>query len=203
MDEAFGEDNFVIEIKFRTTSNRTAEFLPSVFDSVIVYAKDREKCKFHHLLLSKEYTDVSEDSFGCIEVGEFEWRRLSKEEKENPRESERKGALFGLGDLTSSHEYIRHPFDYQGQLFDPKRRYWSTSLVGLTRLARANRLCAVRETLRYKRIFNDTPAQPITNLWTDTSSGSRTDDRVYVVQTMSKVIQRCILMTTDPGDLVL
>ena len=203
MDEVFGEDNFVIEIKFRTTSNRTAEFLPSVFDSVIVYAKDREKCKFHHILLSKEYTDVSEDSFGCIEVGEFEWRRLSKEEKENPRETERKGALFGLGDLTSSHEYIRHPFDYQGQLFDPKRRYWSTSLVGLTRLARANRLCAVRETLRYKRIFNDTPAQPITNLWTDTSSGSRTDDRVYVVQTMSKVIQRCILMTTDPGDLVL
>ena len=203
MDEVFGEDNFVIEIKFRTTSNRTAEFLPSVFDSVIVYAKDREKCKFHHILLSKEYTDVSEDSFGCIEVGEFEWRRLSKEEKENPRETERKGALFGLGDVTSSHEYIRHPFDYQGQLFDPKRRYWSTSLVGLTRLARANRLCAVRETLRYKRIFNDTPAQPITNLWTDTSSGSRTDDRVYVVQTMSKVIQRCILMTTDPGDLVL
>ena len=203
MDEVFGEESFVIEIKFRTTSNRTAEFLPSVFDSIVVYAKDREKCKFHHLLLSKEYFDVSEDSFGCIEVDVFEWRRLSKVEKENPRETERKGVLFGLGDLTSSHEYIREPFHYLGQQFDPKRRFWSTSIVGLTRLARANRLCVVRETLRYKRVFGDTPAQPITNLWDDTGSGSRTDDRVYVVQTMSKVIQRCILMTTDPGDLVL
>ena len=203
LDEVFGENNFLIEIKFRTTSNRTSEFLPSIFDSIIAYAKDRENCKFHHLYLPKKYADVSDDSYGCIEFNEFEWRRLSRAEKDNPNAAERKGALFGLSDLTSSHEYIRNAFDYHGKLYDPKRRYWSTSIDGLNRLARANRLCAVRDTLRYKRLFYDTPIRPLTNMWTDTSSGSRTEDRVYVVQTLSKVIQRCILMTTDPGDLVL
>ena len=203
LDEVFGDANFLIEIKFRTTSNRTAEYLPAIFNSVISYAKDRENCKFHHLFLSKEYGDVSDDSYGCIEVEEFAWRRLTRAEKDNPNATEKLGALFGLGDLTSSHEYIRDAFDYQGKLYDPKRRYWSTSIAGLNRLARANRLCAVRETLRYKRLFYDTPIQPLTNVWTDTGSGSRTDARLYVVQTVSKVIQRCILMTTDPGDLVL
>ena len=203
LDEVFGDDNFLIEVKFRTTSNRTAEFLPSIFDSIIAYAKDREHCKFRHLFLSKGYAEVSDDSYGCIEVDGFDWRRLSKAEKDNPTQTEKKGVLFGLSDLTSSHEYIRTPFNYRGKLYDPKRRYWSTSVDGLDRLGRANRLCAVRETLRYKRIFYDTPIQPLSNMWTDTGSGSRTDERLYVVQTMSRVIQRCILMTTDPGDLVL
>ena len=203
MDEVFGDENFVNEIKFRTTSNRTAEFLPSIFDTILHYAKDKSQCKFRHLHLPKEYENVSEDSYGCIETDGDEWRRLSRAEKNNPREAEQKGRLFGLADLTSSHEYIRDPFIYNGKTFDPKRRYWSTSLVGLNRIGRANRLCVVRETLRYKRYFHDTPVQPLTNIWADTGSGSRTEPRTYVVQTVSRVIQRCILMTTDPGDLVL
>ena len=203
MDEVFGDENFVNEIKFRTTSNRTAEFLPSIFDTILHYAKDRNQCKFRHTHLPKDYSDVSEDSYGCIETDGYEWRRLSRPEKDNPRETERKGRLFGLGDLTSSHKYIQDPFVYNGKTFDPKDRYWSTSLDGLNRIGRANRLCAVRETLRYKRYFHDTPVQPLTNIWADTGSGSRTERRTYVVQTMSRVIQRCILMTTDPGDLVL
>ena len=203
MDEVFGDENFVNEIKFRTTSNRTAEFLPSIFDTILHYAKDKSRCKFRHLHLPKEYENVSEDSYGCIETDGDEWRRLSRAEKNNPREAEQKGRLFGLADLTSSHEYIRDPFIYNGKAFDPKRRYWSTSLVGLNRIGRANRLCVVRETLRYKRYFHDTPVQPLTNIWADTGSGSRTEPRTYVVQTVSRVIQRCILMTTDPGDLVL
>ena len=203
MDEVFGEGNFLFETKFRTTSNRTAEFLPSIFNSIIVYAKDKQVCKFRNVYLLKEYADVSEDSYGCIETAGYVWRRLSKVEKENPKVTEKKGTLFGLGDLTSSHEYVRDSFNYRGKIFDPKRRYWSTSLVGLNRLARANRVCDVNGTLRYKRLFSDTPIQPLNNIWSDTGSGSRTAERLYVVQTVSKAIERCILMTTDPGDLVL
>ena len=203
MDEVFADANFLAEIKFRTTSNRTAEHLPTVFDSIVAYAKDKQCCKFRHLYLAKGYSDVSEDSYGCIEVDGFNWRRLSKLEKDNPKELERHGILFGLADLTSSHEYIRDVFPFNGQQFNPKRRYWSTSLVGLHRLARSNRVCDVNGTLRYKRLFYDTPVRPLTNIWSDTGSGSRTDERTYVVQTVSKVIERCILMTTDPGDLVL
>jgi len=203
MDEVFGDTNHIIEIKFRTTSNRTADFLPSIFDTIVVYAKDKVACKFRRPFKSKEYADVSEDSYGCIEIEMFDWRRLKKTEKENPKEAEKRGALFGLGDLTSSHEYVRDPFEWQGGTFDPKKRYWSTSLDGLRRLGRGNRLCDANGTLRYKRVFNDTPVSPLTNIWADTGSGSQTEERSYVVQTISRAIERCILMTTDPGDLVL
>ena len=203
MDEVFGDTNYLNEIKFRTTSNRTSKFLPAVFDSILVYAKDRNECKFRRTPLPKNYSDVSEDSYGCIETPRFKWRRLTKAEKENPRLTERSGALFGLGDLTSSHQYIRTVFEYCGKPFNPKNRYWSTSVAGLQRLSRANRLCAVRKTLRYKRLFSDRPVRPLNNVWSDTGSGSRTDARSYVVQTVSKAIERCILMTTDPGDIVL
>jgi len=161
MDEVFGDENHIIEIKFRTTSNRTADFLPSIFDTIVVYSKHKSQCKFRRPFKSKEFVDVSEDSYGCIELGTFGWRRLSKPEKENPKESEKMGPLFGLGDLTSSHEYIKDTFEWRGGRFDPKNRYWSTSLDGLRRLGRGNRLCDANGTLRYKRVFNDTPASPL------------------------------------------
>jgi adenine-specific DNA-methyltransferase len=203
MDEVFGDTNHVIEIKFRTTSNRTADFLPSIFDTIVVYAKDKTACKFRRPYKAKEYADVSDDSYGCVEAEMFGWRRLSKQEKENPTEAEKSGVLFGLGDLTSSHEYIRDTFDWQGGKFNPKKRYWSTSIDGLRRLGRGNRLCDVGGTLRYKRVFRDSPVSPLTNIWADTGSGSQTEERSYVVQTVGKAIERCVLMATDPGDLVL
>jgi len=194
MDEVFGDNNHIIETKFRTTSNRTADFLPSIFDTIVVYAKDKSRCKFRRPYKSKDYTDVSEDSYGCIEIDGFEWRRLSKIEKENPKAAEKNGVLFGLGDLTSSHEYIRDPFEWHGVKFDPKKRYWSTSLDGLRRLGCANRLCDASGTLRYKRVFNDSPVSPLTNIWADTGSGSQTEERSYVVQTVSKAVERCLLL---------
>ncbi len=108
-----------------------------------------------------------------------------------------------LGDLTSSHEYTSEVFTWFGKQFGTKRRYWSTSIPGLSRLGRSNRLCDVSGTLRYKRFFRDTYVSPLGNIWADTGSGSQTEDRTYVVQTLPKAIARCLLMTTDPGDLVL
>jgi adenine-specific DNA-methyltransferase len=203
LEEVFGDSNHIIEIKFRTTSNRTADFLPSIFDTIVVFAKDKAKCKFRRPFKSKEYADVSDDSFGCLELSISNWRRLTQTEKQNPQGIETEGRLFGLGDLTSSHVYVRDVFEWNNCKFDPKKRYWSTSLNGLRRLGRANRLCDVNGTLRYKRIFVDTPVSPLTNIWEDTGSGSQTEDRTYVVQTVSRAIERCILMATDPGDLVL
>jgi adenine-specific DNA-methyltransferase len=108
-----------------------------------------------------------------------------------------------LSDLTSSHEYTREPFEFEGKRFTPKERYWSTSPEGLQRLAAAKRLVIVGETLRYKRYFTDFSVMVLGNIWNDTGTGTQTEDRVYVVQTGVKAIERCLLMTTDPGDLVL
>ena len=203
MDEVFGEDNFVTEIKFKTTSNRTSEFLPMIFDSVMFYAKSRDRLKFRRQFRPKNYEEVTEDSYGCVEETLNFWRRLTRSEKDNPGLSEAIGPLFGLSDLTSSHEYTRDQFEWFNKSFGTRRRYWSTSQAGMTRLGRANRLCDVNGTLRYKRFFNDTHVFALDNIWHDLGSGSQTEERTYVVQTLSKVVQRCILMTTDPGDLVL
>ncbi len=203
MDEVFGEENFVSEIKFKTTSNRTAEFIPSVFDTILFFARKKEVLKFRSIKPAKNYEDVTEDSYGCIEEDVFSWRRLGKNEKSSPRSLEKHGDLFGMGDLTSSHEYIRDNFLWEGEKFHPKARYWSTSLAGLQRLGRANRICNVNGIARYKRKFYDSSFLAPHNVWTNTGSGSQTEERLYVVQTISSAIQRCILMATDPGDLVL
>ena len=129
MDEVFREANFVGELKFKTTSNRTADFVASVYDTVLWYAINREalKQKFRRLFRRKTYEDVTDDSYGCVEENTVSWRRLTRREKDDPLSAQALGPLFGLGDLTSSHEYTRDEFAWEGKVFGTKRRYWSTS----------------------------------------------------------------------------
>jgi adenine-specific DNA-methyltransferase len=203
MDEVFGTQNFVSLISFRKTSNLTAEFLPMNTDFLLWYAKDRTRPKYHQLFIEKTFQNTSSDTFGCVDLPEGRWRRLNQEEKNNPAILPKDWKLFGLSDLTSSHFYESPAFEFEGQKFTPKGRYWSTSIEGLTRLKNERRLAVVGDTLRYKRYFDDFPVMLLGNTWSDTGTGTQTEDRVYVVQTSTKVIQRCMLMTTDPGDLVM
>lgn len=110
---------------------------------------------------------------------------------------------FTTSDLTSSHFYNSPPFEFQGQMFVPGKRYWSTSIQGLGRLAEKNRLVISGKTLRFKRYNSDFPYSLIGNVWQDATFSSFGEDKLYVVQTARKAIERCLLMTTDPGDLVL
>ncbi|WP_461257132.1 DNA methyltransferase, partial [Treponema sp. R80B11-R83G3] len=110
-DEIFGVENFISMISFRKTSNLTADFLPTSNDYIVWFSKDKKKLKFHRIFINKTLQNVTEDSYGCIEMSDGSWHRLSQDERESveklPKES-----LFGLGDLTSSHEYTREPFIY-------------------------------------------------------------------------------------------
>ncbi|WP_164927078.1 DUF559 domain-containing protein [Chlorobaculum tepidum] len=117
-------------------------------------------------------------------------------------EGEYNGNEFVTSDLTSSHEYHRTPFEHEGQVFSPGSRYWSTSIEGLTNLARSGRLVVSGSTLRYKRFNSDWPCQLIGNIWDDVVFAPFLEDKLYAVQTSVKILQRCLLMTTDPGDLV-
>ncbi|MGI4733599.1 MAG: site-specific DNA-methyltransferase [Janthinobacterium lividum] len=203
MDEIFGSENFISQVNFRKTSNLTAGFLPTSNDFIIWYARNKNAIKYRQLFERKTYESVTSDSFGCVAFPNGEWRRLTQEERLSPASLPKDWQLFGLGDLTSSHYYNSPNFEYQGKVFTPKKRYWSTSIEGLNNLAKENRLAIVGDTLRYKRHFTDFPYTSLDNNWTDTGAGSQTGEASYVVQTTSKVIQRCILMCTDPGDLVL
>ena len=130
-------------------------------------------------------------------------RKLTKQERSYPKTIPRDTKVFALSDVSSSHEYSlgRVPVQLRGVSYTPRARYWSTSPEGMARLRKADRLDAPSTTLFYKRFLSDFPVMALTNIWTDTSSSF--GQRSYVVQTIPKVIQRCILMTTDPGDLVL
>ncbi|MCY4586265.1 MAG: site-specific DNA-methyltransferase [Bryobacterales bacterium] len=106
-------------------------------------------------------------------------------------------------DLTSSHFYESPEFRFQGRIFNPGQRYWSTSTQGMNRLSFADRIVATRNSIRFKRYHDDFSVMYVGNTWPDVALSNFGDEKWYVVQTASKVVQRCLLMTTDPGDLVL
>ena len=171
MDEVFGDGNFVSTISVQKTGYATADHLPSLFDGILFYAKNKESLKFRKAFF--ERSSQSDD--------------------------------FHSWDLASAGEgATTFAYEFQGEVFQPSdNRHWKTQKDGLDRAARADRLFKSTNSLRYKRYDRDFSVSEIHNAWTDTISGSFHEPRRYVVETSPKIIQRCILMATDPGDLVI
>ncbi len=202
MDEVFGEDNFVSDIAFTTTIQQTSTFLPSVFDHILWFSKSKSKLKFRRLLAEKVAGEEGASRYNFAVSDDLRFRRIPKGEA--PRRNEQ---VFTTGDLTSQ-EFrpdTSVPFSFQGATFIPgARRHWNVAMQSMPKLVQANRMRIEGKNLRAIRYLADNPAFPITNVWTDTMGiQSRSDPRIYVVQTTTSAIQRCLLMTTDPGDLVL
>ena len=167
------------------------------------FAKNVESIKFRRLFREKPQGGLGSGEFSWITFPKGFSRRLTRVEYQESEKFPADAVLCIPSDLTSSHEYIRDPISYQGVEYRPGTRYWSTSVVGMNRLARANRFIVQGNTLRYKRLLHDFPYREYDNVWSDTAARGFFDQKVYVVQTGSQVIQRCVLMTTDPGDLIL
>ena len=201
MDEVFGSENMIGIIMFQKSGAFTSGYLPTVGDYIIWYGKEREKLKYRPLFLLRGNNGSLPASYDYVENGGSP-RRLLREERVDLRVLPAGSRLFQSVALTSSHEYSRGKgsFEFEGVEYLPGNRYWSTSPEGMWRLAAAGRLLATSGTLRYKMLLDDFAVVPLTNMWTDVMGAA---DIVYVVQTASRVIERCLLMTTDPGDLVL
>jgi len=202
MDEVLGASNFVSLITFVKTSGQTAELLSGVADYILWYAKDRNLAKYHQLYrersdrtLDNAYTWIQEDTKQPrkmnareIEQGDVEGRRLMS------------ASLFSQG----FRQFTSVPYIYSGVIFDPGHdKNWKTTLDGIDRLGRSGRLLIAGSTLCYKRFAEDFSVVANNNLWEDTVVSTFVAAKLYVVQTATKVIERCIQMTTDPGDLVL
>jgi adenine-specific DNA-methyltransferase len=204
MDEVFGPKNFCAAIHYKSTTGQTSELLSQVGDYILWYAKDKERIKFRPLYIQKKTDEPSisnkyvEDLNGCR-------RTLSKEEQDDFKSLANQVRLFALDNITSQSggSNSRFPVQFAGRDFRPDPGFWKTNLVGMGRLDNSNRLGISGNTLRYVRFADDFPVTPVNSLWTDTSTGSFTEPKVYVVQTNTKIASRCLLMTTDPGDLVL
>lgn len=213
MDEVFGSENFVSQIVYQKTSGAgaPAELLApsSVCDYILWYAKEKENIKFRKLCVERDFA-INGKPFKNIELADgtrmsiHEWEM--SEDKTFEYKNKPKGAkLYRLSDMTSQTggETTQFPIHLNGNVYNIKgKRGWRTSYEGVERLKELNRLQGTKDSLGYIFYWDDYPMIDLTSLWTDTSS-TLGAQKLYVVQSGLKPIQRCILMTTDPGDLVL
>lgn len=210
LDDVFGQKNFIAIIQFQKTTLTTGLYrLPVVADYILWYGKDQEQMKYRALNSVKTLGAEGAEHYTWAELPTGEVRRLGDvpgESTEFPLVDIR---AFTPGDLTSASLGRRKgpgaacwfPVDCGGKRFTPnEKNTWKTNEDGIRRLAEAERLLPQKTTVRYKRYFDDFRAYPLNSLWTDVGGAA---DRRYVVQTNSTVVERCMLMTTDPGDLIL
>lgn len=210
MDEVFGSENFVSQIIFTKTTGFTANTIGNVCDYILWYAKDLNKVKVRKLFEDKDA--LSDPHYNNLELADGRRLTIKQWEDENHKEFVYEDRplgcrVFTFGDMNSQGEAAeKQPYEFEGKVYYPSSgRHWTANYpTGMNRLRDNNRIYATENKLRYIRYFEDFPKIEVTNLWTDILGiQSRKDPKVYVVQTAPKAIQRCILMTTDPGDLVL
>ncbi|HBO2335503.1 TPA: site-specific DNA-methyltransferase, partial [Pseudomonas aeruginosa] len=199
MDEVFGDVNVIAELIVEKTSGASMEYIDSVADYILWYAKDKSRTKFRPLYQTKSLAQFAyEYKFKQDEAG---YRNLNLRWLEGDSEA----TVYAIKPLTSQTNATTTLYDYEfrGKVFKSGKRQWATPVRGMDRLAKANRVEARASSIGFVRFFHDFSVVPISNIWTDTGTGSFTDPKVYVVQTGAKIVQRCLLMATDPGDLVL
>lgn len=203
MDEVFGSQNFVSQIGFQKTTSATNDLLASTSDYLIWYAKNKAEVKYRQLYTDKTFGGEGASAYGKVLLPDGTKRALSKEERSDISILPKGAKIYRIDNLTSQRPPGNFPVEFQGKRYVPKKGYWKTGEKGFANLIKANRIEATDNAIYYVRFLDDFPVFQISNSWTDTTVAGFASDKNYVVETSQKVIQRCILMTTDPGDLVL
>lgn len=200
MDEVFGSQNFVRLITFQKTSGQETKTLASTVDFIIWYAKDISKIKYRQMYQERQLGDPSLDRYDMLLKPDGESRRLNKREIETGI-LEDKGKRYQLAALYSDGaSNTDQSFEFLGKIYVPRAdTHWKTNLNGMKKLAESNRIEVMGSVIRYRRFIDDFPVIPITDRWESMMLGTKKD---YVVETSYKVVQRTILMVSDPGDLV-
>lgn len=200
-DEILGSHNFVRLIAFQKTGGKSGNVLSCTVDYLVWYAKDYNSIKYHQLYSKRIAGDTSLERYDMLMFPDGTHRRITPEEKfsgDIPVGAKR----YQLAPLYSDGAASDFPeFEFNGHKYRPRAdTHWKTTIDGLKRLANCNRIEEMGNVIRYRRYVDDFPVIPITDRWESMQSGIL---RSYVVQTATSVISRCMLMTTDPGDLVL
>ena len=206
MDEVFGDENFVSQIYFATTSGFSTSEISRIGDYLIWYGKDKDNVKYRELFVPKGSIGSGLQSYRQIELPDGSRRKMTKFEREGSIELPNNSRKYRHSDLQSKGAASQQtPFEFNGVIYQPlQNSHWKANWPdGMNRISFANRMTVVGKRICYVRYSTDYPVQQIVNSWMDTGFGYAATDKNYVVQTHEKIIQRCILMTTDPGDLVL
>jgi adenine-specific DNA-methyltransferase len=211
LDEVFGADNFCSLITFRKTaavSSPTARVnvLGGVSDHLVWYAKNVDQVKYRQLYLDKTPETDLAGVYTWVQEPDGHRPRLTRKERSETEALPEGSRIFRLDNITSTgwSETLSAPVELAGVTFSPAGNlHWKTTPVGMRQLAAAGRLVPAGKSLGYVRFIDDFRVYPLVNSWPDTGTGSFTEEKTYVVQTGTKTVERCVLMTTDPGDLVL
>lgn len=204
MDEVFGPQNQIVTIVVKKKGNQKGGTLEPINDYLLWYARDRGQMKSRGLFLSKLVADQVPAAYNRVAMPNGDIRKIDPDDVDSLRELIESGAeVFTPDQLTSGGEFRTQMFDiaFEGRLFKPaKNNSWKLNEQTMARVIRAGRVVTGESQVRFKKLLSDFGNTPLTNLWEDLGGAA---DKVYVVQTNTKIIQRCLLMTTEPGDLVL
>jgi adenine-specific DNA-methyltransferase len=203
MDEVFGSENFVGQINYQTMTPLESGKIENVFDYIIWYSKSKEYMKYYNLYTRKPLAGNGEFKF--LETTKGEYRELTPEELLNIDNFSDKNKIFKRSVLESSGytKSCTFPFNFHDKNFIPRGgKSWRTNEIGMNTLKKEGRLFVLGTKLYYKLFYSDFSYTSLLNTWSDTVAGY-SEAKLYIVQTSPKAIQRCLLMTTDPGDLVL
>jgi adenine-specific DNA-methyltransferase len=213
LDEVFGGDNFVSLITMRTTSGAGSfavgtNVLAAVSSYVLWYARQSASLKYRQLYADKGGGGLGTELYSLVRLEDGSERRATPGEMADPRRLPAGARLFLPDNLVSQTTRVGQttvfPVEVDGRSYLPNAGGWKTNREGMARLRLAKRIRPSQaNSIRYVRFLDDFPAAPLNNVWTDVGTGSFTESKVYVVQTNTKIIERCVLMSSDPGDLVL
>ncbi|GIW07182.1 MAG: hypothetical protein KatS3mg060_1987 [Dehalococcoidia bacterium] len=200
MDEVFGPSNFMSLVSFRTKIPLNAAFLPNIADYLVWYAKDKVTVKFRRIFVPREIG--SDSQFTYVELNSGATRSMTREEMESPRRLPSESRPYRLTDLLASGHTDSCHFEFEldgKKYYPPGLNSWKTTPSGMKKLISAGRVRVQGQLPSYVFFAEDYPMMQITNQWTDTQGAS---GKVYAAQTATKVVERCMIMTTDPGDVV-
>lgn len=205
MDEVFGDKNFVSQISVQKTGGFSQAKIGNILDHVIWYSKSIDQLKYRPVNKLIPEPPRDDPNYVLLESPDGTFRRMTPEERARTRPLPSDARVFRYGPLQSDGaSNTDQDVEFEGEIFQPnKNSHWKSNVDGMHRLARAGKMLRVGKTIYHRLYWDSFSAKTLDNVWLDTQSGGFNDPKIYVVQTTAKVVQRCLLMTTDPGDLVL
>ncbi len=204
LDEVFGPTNFCAQIVFRKTTGKASQLIDNTYDALLWYARRKDLAKYRDLFEPRTIQD--DQNLRFVELRDGSKRRMTSEEVLGLASLPDGARVFRPNPLTSARPRGQNDladFEYEGKKYSPGQRTFSTDFSGLSRLATAKRLMPVGSTLTFVRYLDDFPYKPRNDIWDDTRQSGFAEGKLYVVQTAPRVLENCVLATTDPGDLVL
>jgi adenine-specific DNA-methyltransferase len=204
LDEVF-PNGFVSQISFQTTSGFESTTLPTVGDFLLWYAKNPERVRYNKVFQAQP-VELGKGNARWVLLPDGTYRGVTAQEARGEEPLPDGARLYNPDNIQSQGAASEpQPFKHEGKTYLPGgNSHWKANYPeGMNKLAAAGRIHVAKNSIRYRRFSDDFPFQQVGNIWTDTITGNFTDDKVYVVQTGVKVIERCMHMTTEPGDLVL